>query len=221
MRVVLLKPQNGRQLNNLLTMCKQWAAPSQMLGSEAEDYLNARGITLEQARSYGVGYTGDNVTGEWARFANRLVIPNLNRNSQPISVKFRRLDDGQPKYDQPAGQPQRLFNLRALNNAHKIVHITEGELDAISLSLAGVSAIGVPGANAWKEHHHLIFADYQQIIVWYDDDDAGRGLLEQIKSTDLPVTGARVPKPYKDPNQMLAEAGLEALRNHVRNYENE
>jgi len=216
---MLLQPVNGRSKAALLEACKMWAAPARMRGSEAEMYLSKRGISAEMGNRYGLGFTGDNPHGEYSRFRNMISIPNINRNMQPVGVKFRRLsDDGGPKYDQPAGQVQRLFNLRSLNHAGNVIHIAEGELDAISLSLAGAPAVGVPGASAWKQYHHLLFEQYQMVVVWFDDDEAGRGLLKTIKATGLPVVGARVPD-CKDPNDFLACYGLDALTTVIREYD--
>jgi DNA primase len=88
-----------------------------------------------------------------------------------VSVKFRRLDDGKPKYGQPTGQKLHLYNVTdvALDSSHIVV--TEGELDAVIISgILGIPAVGVPGVAAWKPYYAKLMTGFDTVYVVGDND---------------------------------------------------
>lgn len=114
-----------------------------------------------------------------------LSIPYLTIDREVVSIRFRTLDpeDGRPKYLQPAGSEITIYNMPALARNHKTVIITEGEFDCLTLEDLGYTAIGMPGANAWKPHYSRALDGFQRVIVAGDPDEAGQKFNETIMSS--------------------------------------
>ena len=80
------------------------------LNEEAVAFLAGRGISKEVADQYQLGYikqpfaTHENYQG-W------LSIPYITVLGHCVGFKFRRLDDGKPKYGAPLGQKGHLYNV--------------------------------------------------------------------------------------------------------------
>lgn len=114
-----------------------------------------------------------------------LSIPYLTIDREVIGIRFRTLDpeDGRPKYLQPAGSETSIYNMPALARNHKTVIITEGECDCLTLEDLGYTAIGMPGANAWKPHYSRALDGFQRVLVAGDPDEAGQKFNETIMSS--------------------------------------
>lgn len=175
----------------------------ELVGGPAEQYLEGRGIGPDLCAKHRLGYVSADTAPPWARrFAGRLAIPNLSHDGHIVGFKFRALDpDTTPKYDQPAGQVARLFNLRALADpASDTVVLTEGEIDAITLTGYGLPAVGVPGANAWKRHHWRLFEGFPRVVLVQDADSAGDALVKALRGTPLDTVVVYPPEGTEDVN---------------------
>ena len=85
--------------------------------------------------------------------------------------KFRRLDDGKPKYGSPMGQQSHLFNVADVTKASSRIVVCEGELDTIVVSgVLGLPAVGCPGVAAWKPHYSRLLSGYEAVYVAGDND---------------------------------------------------
>ena len=180
-------------------------------GSPAAEYLASRGIPLET--KFGLGYVADPRPGH-EMYRGCLAIPYLRwspwRKWSAASIRFRRLDDGHPKYMTVAGDKPRLFNTKALTNYSKDMAITEGEIDAITAELAGVPTVGVPGAQMWKPHFRELFMGYRNVNILADGDDAGMEFARAVAKT---LPNARIiPMPNRsDVNSLVNTQGKDAL----------
>ena len=143
---------------------------SQALSDEAVAYLEGRGISRQVAQQFMLGSVVDPINGH-EQFSGWISIPYLTALGMCVSVKFRRLDDGKPKYGQPLGQKLHLFNVAdTLADSGRIV-VTEGELDAVIVSgTLGIPAVGVPGVAAWKPYYTKLFTGFDTIYVVGDND---------------------------------------------------
>lgn len=151
---------------------------------EVLDYIYGRGVTDETIRDFKLGAVKTPIDDGHRRFLGGLVIPNFcaSEDEHAVGIKVRHLGDGdRPKYDQPHGVTARLFNLRALHRAGSWIAVTEGEMDCMILSQAGIPAVGVPGANQWKGHlyRNRIF-DGMDVTLFADNDDAGQALVRAM-----------------------------------------
>ncbi len=99
--------QQSEQSRSLLEAVTHY---SQGLSEEAEAYLAGRGISRDVARRFELGTVVDPINGH-EEYQGWLSIPYLTALGACVSVKFRRLDDGKPKYGQPTGQKQHLYNV--------------------------------------------------------------------------------------------------------------
>lgn len=152
-------------------------------GSVAAEYLLGRGISLEVAQSFQLGYVDEPMEGhDW--FKGRLAIPYLT----PIGVsliRFRSLEpDPKRKYDQEKGMRTPLFNVRDLHKSDPWVAVCEGELDTVVMSgVVGVPAVGIPGVDHWNTNKNAwarLLQDYENVFVVMDPDASGQKIVGEI-----------------------------------------
>jgi DNA primase len=98
-------------------------------------------------------------------------IPYLTALGHCVGFKFRRIDDGKPKYGSPTGQKAHLYNVSDITLMSPYILVCEGELDTIIASgVLGIPAVGVPGVQAWKSHYPKLFGGYETVFVVGDND---------------------------------------------------
>lgn len=97
--------------------------------------------------------------------------------------------EGHPKYLRTAGTPHRMYNVSALFANSSVIALTEGELDAITVAMCGVPAVGVPGANGWRRHYRRLLEDFATVLVLCDGDEPGRkfgvGVARELDNAKL------------------------------------
>lgn len=184
--------------------------------SPAAEYLANRGIPTNTA--FGLGYVAEPLPGH-EMFRGWLAIPYLRRSPwrgwSTASIRFRRLDGGKDfKYMTAEGDKPRLYNTNALNKHSKDMAITEGELDCITSVLAGVPAVGVPGAQVWKPYFKELFMGYRVVNILADGDEAGMDFAKQVART---LPNARIiPMPDgEDVNSLVLKQGKQALLERI------
>lgn len=145
----------------------------------AADWLEGRGLTLDDASVFRLGVVADD-SPESGPYKDRLAIPYLTP-SGVVDIRFRTLMPLGPKYLSRPGADGHLFNVAALWRDSNEIVICEGELDAIVADLySGIPAVGVPGVNLWKKYYRKLFADYDRVLVIGDGDEAGRDFANRI-----------------------------------------
>lgn len=143
---------------------------AQEISPEALAVLEGRGISEEVAARYQLGTIKDPINGHEA-YEGWISIPYITAMGHCVGFKFRRVDDGKPKYGGPTGQKSHLYNVSDITLASQRIVVTEGELDCIIVSgVLGIPAVGVPGVQAWKPHFPKLFAGYDTIYVAGDND---------------------------------------------------
>lgn len=176
--------------------------------AHAVPYLQGRGITKDAAVSYRLGYV------EEGEYAGRLAIPYITADGSVVDIRYRTLTDQTPKYMSRSGSKVRLFSVSSLLGKSNTIVITEGEIDAITLNMCGVPAIGVPGANGWKTHWRLLLADFTNIIVVCDGDQAGRDFGKKIAQEIDEVQVVHLPD-GEDVNSFYLTNGADALKERI------
>lgn len=143
---------------------------AQEIRPEALQYLEGRGISEEIAARYRLGSITDPIEGHQG-YQGWISIPYFTALDICVGFKFRRLDDGKPKYGAPVGQKSHLFNVIAtMSNTSKVV-VCEGEFDAIVMEAnCQVPAVGVPGVAAWKPYYSKLFNGFDTVYVVGDND---------------------------------------------------
>ena len=164
--------QSKEQSRSLLEAVTHY---SQVLDERTEEYLAGRGISKDVAQRYMLGTVTEPINGH-EDHTGWLSIPYITALGLCTSVKFRRLDDGKPKYGQPAGQRQHLYNVADITLLSPRIVVCEGELDAVVVSgVIGIPAVGVPGVTAWKPHFPKLFSGYDTVYIVGDNDEKDDG----------------------------------------------
>ena len=151
------------------------------------------------------------------------MFPVIDVRGSVIGFSGRILGDGEPKY---MNSPETMVfdksrNLFAMNLAKKsksgYIILSEGNIDVVSLHQAGFdSAVASLGTSLTPEQARLISRYTNQVIIAYDNDNAGIkaseraiGILEKldIKVKVLRLSGA------KDPDEYIKKRGADAFRN--------
>lgn len=172
--------------------------------------LKKRGISQETCEKFGY-LTGTDKKGQPVQIANyRDSAGNL------IGQKIRTQD----KQFRTLGRPQdALFGMHLWNGGRKIV-ITEGEIDALSVSEAQGNkwpVVSVPtgaGGAAKALSKHLDYLErFEEIILLFDNDEAGEEGAQEAALV-LPAGKtyiARLPGQYKDANEALLAEDIRAI----------
>ena len=142
---------------------------AEAISEEALAYLAGRGISEETAARYRLGTITDPIEGHQG-YEGWISIPYFTALDLCVGFKFRRLDDGKPKYGAPVGQKSHLFNVTATMAATNSIVICEGEFDAIIMETCGVPAVGVPGVAAWKPYYTKLFNGFDIVYIVGDND---------------------------------------------------
>jgi DNA primase len=143
---------------------------AQAISDEALAYLEGRGISEETAARYQLGTIADPIEGHQG-YEGWVSIPYITATGLCVGFKFRRLDDGKPKYGSPVGQKTHLFNVTATMEPSSSIVICEGEFDAIVMEAnCHIPAVGVPGVAAWKPYYTKLFNGFDMVYVVGDND---------------------------------------------------
>jgi len=187
------------------------------MSPDALEYLARRGLGAEVADAFLLGHVSSPLDGH-DHMAGRLVIPHIGPAGNVYDLRFRCIahedckEAGcKSKYMGLPGLQTRTFNTRAIALAGDELHVTEGEIDAMSLAAAGFQAIGIPGVNALPKHFPRMVAGFSSLTLWADGDDAGRGLAERVARV-VPTVRILVMRTGMDVNSILMEGGADALR---------
>ena len=153
----------------------------------AVSYLEGRGLgDLATTSSYLLGHVTEPAPGDEG-FRGRLVIPYLTP-AGAVNIKFRCIQPHDCKEFEHHlryhgySTPDRVYNVRALRDASETIYIAEGELDALSVTVAGFPCIGIPGAGKWQPHYAKLLEDFDDVVVFADGDKAGRDFAKRIRS---------------------------------------
>lgn len=187
----------------------------------AVSYLKARGISKEAATYFRLGVVNEVLPESGHDFQKgRLSIPYMTPTGI-VQIRFRAIPyDGipgnpepSPKIKSEAGATTTLYNVNALDS--QVVCICEGEFDTMTCRVAGLSAVGVPGAQAWDKVFARAFK-FRKVVILADNDDHGEG-LKFAEKVQADVRGARIVLMDKghDVNSYAVEFGLDALRDKV------
>lgn len=196
------------------------------MNRETAGYLLARGITRDAAFDFRLGYVAEPEAGHEA-MQGRLSIPYITR-SGVVNIKARCIEDHDckklkhPKYLAPMESGQFLYNAKVLGGDQDFMCVTEGELDALALQIAGLPAVGVPGVAAWKANKHWAscFTGYQRVYLFPDNDKKGDGrnpgmdLARSISATIENTSTITLP-PNEDVSTCLVKYGAGYLRSKV------
>jgi len=205
---------SNAQSKLLLEAAQRYA---QQISPEAVTALSERGISEEVAALYMLGTVTDPIN-EHELHNGWLSIPYITAMGYCVGFKFRRLDDGKPKYGSPTGQKAHLYNVTDITIMSRHIVVCEGELDTVIVSgMLGIPAVGVPGVQAWKPHFAKLFSGYDTVYIVGDNDvkedgsNPGADFSKRVHQELLNGTIVTLP-PNMDINDYYLAYGAEATK---------
>lgn len=184
-------------------------------------YLAERGIDKAAALAAGLGVVTDPLPGHEG-VLGRLSIPYITA-AGTVNMTFRCIKDhdcktikGHAKYVKWAKLQTNLYHVQSIEAAGEWIAVAEGEIDALTLNIAGIPAVGISGVKNWQEWWSLIFDDFSRVYFFQDGDEAGEGLADKVQhEINSPVVVIKMP-PKEDVNSIYAKQGPEALVRMIR-----
>jgi DNA primase len=205
--------QSSEQMKSLLEAAQRYA---QSLSEEAVAYLEGRGISEDVARQFMLGSITEPANGH-EMHQGWLSIPYITVLGHCVGFKFRRLDDGKPKYGSPLGQKSHLYNVADVTLDVPSIVVCEGELDAVVLSgMCNIPAVGVPGVTAWKPHFARLFTGFDTVFIVGDNDvkeDGSNPGAEFSRRVSSELTNGQIVQlpPGMDINEYYLQEGPDEL----------
>lgn len=192
-----------RDLTNYYRECQ-----ARLNDTRAISYLQARGISIETASRYGIGFDPAADPAGSHHPEPRIICPTSSTHYVGRAINPN-IQKGYAKMNNKGGTPS-IFNARALHdNSIKRVFVTEGFFDALSILEAGAAAIALNSAsNAEKLIEHLEkHRTKATMILCGDNDPAGHKALEVMragfKRLNISYVDADINNGHKDPNEAL------------------
>ena len=192
-------------------------------GQVGRDYLASRGLTLDTAGAWNIGFVAAHYDPRAKRNRPALVLPWWDANYQIAAVKLRFVDadpDGL-RYIALKGSKPILYGLNYAIPTHHTLLLVEGEINALSvwqvepvgvtvLSIGSEGGAGGAGADILR----AVAAHYRRVFVWLDDADkaqAARALVPGSQALRSPnIDGVKW-----DANQMLQARALDSFLSRV------
>jgi len=137
------------------------------------EFLKQRGIGVDTATHFGVGYYGGS-----GLMHGQVVIPIHDERGQLLAYAGRSIDGAWPKYKLPAGFQKSgvLFNLhRTVAHGQDRVIVVEGFFDCLKVHQAGhPCVVALMGCSFSSEQERLLIARFSKIVLMLDADPAGQ-----------------------------------------------
>lgn len=198
-KVTKPKPKVARSFPVTLERIMAW---HDNMPANRRNYWYSRGLNDRSIDEFFLGWDG-----------KRYTIPALYR-LQPFGVKRRQseIDDGiTAKYTQVAGGIVGIFNSDALLSARRCI-ICEGEIDAMLLSQLGYVAVtSTGGAGTWKSEWARHFTHIPEIIILFDNDEAGRNGERLVRASMRRAEIVHLPDAVKDVGELFTNGMLNWL----------
>jgi len=173
-------------------------------GGAVFDYLTqVRKLHVPTLHRYKVGQFSH------MRVGASMVFPCYDPEGKEIDLlKFMGVERPEGKkmiWASPDSKP-RLFGWQGIDRNKREVHITEGEIDALTLAGWGLNAVSLPQGcknMEWIEHDYEALEYFEKIHVWTDMDEPGKKAAAEIAQRLGRERCFRVelPSPYKDANE--------------------
>ncbi len=188
--------------------------------------------TLRASGLFSSKEQGDGSQGPiYDRFRKRVVFPICNESGRVIAFTARTLDTGEKagaKYINSPETPlytkgQVLFNLDKAKPAIRALEfalLVEGQMDCISVFLAGIQNVIATSGTAFTEQQVAILKRHtSNVIVNFDPDAAGANAAEKSISL-LTEEGFTIKivtlEGGLDPDRFVRERGVEAYKEAIR-----
>lgn len=165
---------------------------------DAIAYLEKRGLTLQQARDFGLGYD----------MQRRCIVIPYPGNEYYHIDRMTWTDEQGKKVRKPDGEKvgsEPIFNPGAIEK--EPLFLVEGPLDALSCMACGFPAIALCSSNSRNVESFLVSHEYRgAVVVALDNEEDSKGpkhqreLVKTLQESGIWAVGAEYPEnwPYKD-----------------------
>ena len=164
------------------------------------------------------------------RLRSRITFPIKNRRGQVLGFGGRTINNDKPKYlNSPEtnifNKGSTIYGIHEATTAQKINNliITEGYLDVISLSQAGLTnVVATLGTAITKSQLNLLFRETEHLIFCFDGDKAGEnaGIKACKISLEMLSDNRQVDfcflEEEDDPDQLVKKVGAKEFFNHTK-----
>lgn len=199
-----LRPLSASQQRTLETLVQ---SSQEQLTADGAEWLWERGVDVREVDTYRLGEVVDPPPG-FSKYRGMICIPYLGLDRKPKQVRFRCYQDHDHKahyhgkYMSMADEPPRMFNVSAIQRAGSVLHVAEGEFDAIILNRCRMDAVAIPGASLFQGRHREMLKGFNTVYLWADPDDAGVEMARKLQSllrnvVHVPLSSGDVTDTYK------------------------
>lgn len=180
--------------------------------------LRSQGFSVNELYEAGLVRKGQK-NNYYDYFRNRVMTPIIDVRGNVVAFGGRVLDDSKPKYINTNEtlaykKTNEVFGLNFAKDSGKSeIILCEGYMDVIAMNQAGfTNCVAGCGTALTNEQVHLISRYASEVILAYDNDDAGRKALDKavglFRNTDMKI---RIPafEYGKDPDEIIKNVGVE------------
>lgn len=142
-----------------------------------------------------IGRRDDGTAYTWPFSAPFLVIPWWTEDGEIDFLHFRSLDESTDwRYLNANGHRPTVpylahFSLDAVDHGYPDLYVCEGELNALSVVIAGQPAIGSCGTGTWEACWSEEFRWWQSVTMLLDGDEGGRRFASNVRETTVEALG--------------------------------
>lgn len=181
-------------------------------------HLRSQGFSLTELYEAGLVRKGQK-NNYYDFFRNRVMTPIIDVRGNVVAFGGRVLDDSKPKYINTNDtlaykKTNEVFGLNFAKDSGKSeIILCEGYMDVIAMNQAGfTNCVAGCGTALTNEQVHLISRYANEVVLAYDNDEAGRKALDKavnlFRNTDIKI---RIPafEYGKDPDEIIKNVGVE------------
>lgn len=174
----------------------------------AREYLLSRGITPEALK--GVDYRYQANARQTGSGAVMFFVGKDDKGKEILNGRLFNPPSGEGKTHNSGSTAGRYWrHLGHTYDPAQPVYITEGILDALSLHTLGVQAVAVLAAG--QDPGKVDLAEFQNLVLAFDNDDAGRRAVKKWKQAH-PLADVILCDPGQDWNDLLTSGTLEQAK---------
>ncbi|MCK5507653.1 MAG: AAA family ATPase [Desulfobacterales bacterium] len=172
------------------------------LSCNIENYSRLKNIPIESLEKMGVKNENRGIS-----------IPYFNENGDQTAVRRRTALISKDKFRWNKGAELSLYGLWRLPETGKSCFLVEGESDCHTLWQNNIPALGIPGANNWKEDRDASKLErFEKIYVVIESksdgtpDPGGESVLKWLKGSSINSRVKLITLPYNDISEMYCHS---------------
>lgn len=153
---------------------------------------------------------------------NCVVFEYRNELGEHLANKYRKTkkSEGPKMWFEKGTNVNTLFNMDKINISEPLL-ITEGEFDCLSAIESGFkNAVSIPsgvnGTNEWITSNWTFIEQFEEIIIWFDNDEAGikgaREVFNRLPNASVKIVRCEV---ANDINELLHKYGKLAVLKQI------